>query len=144
MNDSKKFDEKQLRDRGRAFEYGFLSAIITAAAVYLATDVFEVKIERFTAFLIEIWTPATICFVLLILKDAYEALNTGRGRLPMAVLGVCGAVLAAAAVFGASPLILEGALTERAGELFSGLCMALISAVYWIKQCVNRKKFKDE
>ena len=75
------FDEKQLIDRGIAFKWGFITALISIIGMFALTDIFELQITNYAQYLITFWIPCGITFIILILKDAYEAVNTRNGRI---------------------------------------------------------------
>ncbi len=142
------FDERQIIDRGKAFQIGFIVALVSIALVFLATDAFEFKIDTFTSFIVTIWTPMTACFIMLIAKDAYEGINQTGGRIIISVLGFCGVFMLISKIIllltNRSYFIENGIITENIGHIFQGLCMTVIFIVYWVKQYINKKNYPDE
>jgi hypothetical protein len=139
------FDEKQLIDRGKAFQSGFITAMITLLLVFLVTDTLGVSLSRYTTFLICLWLPLGECMVALILKDAYVSVNGAPGRVVMAVFAAAGLLLlaltAAHLMGGQEALLEDGAVTDTAGHLFTGVCMTAVSVVYWVRQHQIKQKF---
>lgn len=139
------FDEKQLIDRGKAFQSGFITAMITIVLVFLATDTWGVSLSRYTTFLICLWTPLGECMVALILKDAYDSVNGAPGRVIMTVFVATGLLLlalTAAHLMGGQETLLEaGVLTDTAGHLFTGICMTVVGVVYWVRQHQIKRQF---
>ena len=139
------FDEKQLVDRGKAFQFGFITAILTLCVVYLATDALGVVLSPYTTFLICLWIPLGECMIALILKDAYDGVNGRPGRTVMAVfvaVGLLLLVLTAAHLAGGQESLLEGGVvTDAAGHLLVGACMTAVGVVYWVRQYQIKRQF---
>ena len=135
------FDEKQLADRGTAFRYGFIAALAMMVSAYFAADILEIQIERSLLFYICFWIPEIICAVTLIVKDAYDGINSHRGRTLMAFFGILGLIL----IVLPAVRMLSGKyrFAEEFSHLFVGFCVMIQSLVYWVKQYSNQKKFAD-
>lgn len=148
MKGNNNYDEKQIIDRGKAFQYGFIAAMLTICGVYFYTDALEFKMDSYAAFLIRLWIPITITFIVLIVKDAYDGANSTPGRIILTVLGMAGLFLVGVTVIrivsGKEVFLDSGTLTDSAGRIFSGICMILVSIIYWVKQYLNSRKFKDQ
>lgn len=148
MKYSNNYDEKQLIDRGKAFQTGFLAAILTICALYFITDAIGFKMSSYAAFLISLWIPLMTVFIALIIEDAYDGVNSAPGRVVLTLLGMAGLFLVGASalqiVFGKETLLDNGVLTDSAGRIFSGICMMVICIIYWIKQYLNSKEFEEE
>lgn len=148
MSNSNNYDEKQILDRGKSFQYGFIAAMLTICAVYFIISVIGIKMSSYTTFLITFWIPMTITFIALIMKDAYEGVNSASGRVVLTILGIAGLFLvgmsAMQIISGKKVLLDSGVLTDSAGEIFSGLCMIIVSIIYWVKQYLISKEFKSE
>lgn len=135
------FDEKQLADRGTAFRYGFIAALVMMTLAFFATDILEMQIERSLLFYVCFWIPEIICAVTLIVKDAYDGINSHRGRVLMGTFGVLGLIL----IILPAIRVLSGShsIAEEISPIFVGFCVLLQSLVYWAKQYSNQKKFAD-
>lgn len=148
MKSNNSYDEKQLIDRGKAFQYGFIAAIFTIGVMYFITEGIELEISSYASFLITLWLPLTVCFITLIIKNAYDGVNTTSGRSVLTLFGIAGLFLVSISVLhiatGAETLLYEGKVSDTFGHLFNGICMIIICLIYWIKQYHNSKKFKDE
>lgn len=148
MKSNNNYDEKQIIDRGKAFQYGFISALLTICAVYFITDVIGFKMSSYAIFLVILWIPIMITFIALIIKDAYDGVNCTSGRVILTILGIAGLciiVMSALRIISRKEtFIYSGMLTDSAGQIFSGICMIVISIVYWLKQYFNSKEFKNE
>lgn len=148
MKNGINFDEKQLIDRGIAFKYGFLAAMFAILLVYFLEDIIKISISRYAALIITIWIPITVCTIALVLKDAYDGVNSASGRILATMFGVLGIfmlVLFAQEISSGREMLLEGGMiTNMGGNIFNGICMIIISIVYWIKQYLNKKKYKED
>lgn len=142
------YDEKQLQDRGKVYQYSFFAALLTVAAAYFVTQALEVQINAYALFLFCMWIPLTTCLILLIWKNAYEGVGSTAGRTATAVLGAAGIFLVAYCVYEmiwqGERVFRDGMITRQAGPLFMGGCMMLVCAVYWIKQLHDRNRFPEE
>lgn len=142
------FDEKQIYDRGKAFQLGFIAALVTTACLFFITDVFEIKTDSYAAFMIAIWIPITACSIALIVKDAYDSVNSAKGRLLLGIYGIAGSAIIILTAFelltGTEKMVENGCITGVAGHLVAGLCMIVTAAIYWAKQYANAKKFSDD
>lgn len=145
---SQNYDEKQLADRGKAFQYGFIAAILTIMAVYFMTDILEVQISHTLAFLICMWVPLSVCTLALILKDAYEGVHSAFGQKISFIFGGAGLLVLIVSIVrmitGKEFIAHNGVVTDSIGHLFVGICMLVICIVYWIKQYQNRKKYLND
>lgn len=144
-----KFDEKQILDRGKAFKIGFLASMITPAISYLIQDFIEINIDDYTTLLFMIWVPLTVCFISLILLNAYEGLqSSGGGKIFCTIFGFAGIFpvifVLIDVLSGFNSFYQNGTITGSVGELFMGSCMIIISIVYWIKYLIDKKKFANE
>lgn len=148
MKENNNYDEKQIIDRGKAFQYGFIAAMLTTCGVYFYTDALEFKMDSYAAFLIRLWIPITITFIALIVKDAYDGVNSTPGRIVFTIFGMAGLFLVGVSfmriVSGKEAFLDSGTLTEVAGIIFSGICMIIVSIIYWVKQYLNSRKFIEE
>lgn len=148
MRNKCQFDEKQIFDRGRAFQAGFLAAIITTCATYFLTDVCGVSITSFSLFLISLWIPITVCFILLITKDAYEDVNSSIGKTILSIYGVAGLFILGSTLFsifiGKEYFLKNGTFSDSLGHIVTAICMIITCVIYWVKRCINARKYRDE
>ncbi len=142
------YDEKQMYDRGKAFQAGFFSAILTIFVVFLMTDMLGISIDSYAVFLITLWIPMTSCFIMLIVKDAYDGVNSSAGKFVLSIYGMSGFITLSLTLInisiGKENFFSSGYITDSVGHIFSGTCMVATSIVYWVKQRVNRNKYCDE
>ncbi len=145
---SNNYDEKQQMDRGKGFQYGFIAAIAIDALIYLAEGAMGMKIDGFASFLIQVWTPLTVCMLTFIVKDAMNGIREQTGRMLAVGYGFCGLFMlclaAAHVISGKEAFISNGVITEEAGHLYIAVCMIAASVTYWIRQKLNQKKYDEE
>ncbi|MCD2493294.1 hypothetical protein LQE92_11780 [Lacrimispora sp. NSJ-141] len=143
-----KYDEKQQMDRGKGFQYGFIAAIAVDALIYLAEDAMGIKISGFASFLIQVWTPLTVCMLTFIIKDAMNGIREQTGRILAVSYGACGffmlCLAAAHIISGKEALLSNGVITEEVGHLYIAVCMIAASITYWVRQRLNQKKYDEE
>lgn len=142
------FDEKQIADRGKSFQYGFIASLATILGMYFLTAIVGLQIDIDSLFLITLWIPMTTCFISLILKNAYEGIGSTGGKVVATFLGIAGLILSASSLYlaftGSEALWENGAVTHNAGRVLSSLCMVAICAVYWIKRYSDNKLLESE
>lgn len=142
------YDEKQLADRGKAFQYGFIAAILTIMAVYFITDIIEIQMNHTLAFLICMWVPLSVCTIALILKDAYDGVHSTVGQKMSFIFGAVGFLVLITTIVrmitGKESIVNNGVVTDSIGHLFVGICLLVICIVYRIKQYENRKKYLND
>lgn len=144
------FDEKQLIDRGKAYQTSFFVSLLTVFALFFVTDFLEVPIERRTLFMLALWIPITVCLVLLIFSDAYRGVHTPswKSSVLSLAMGLDGLVLITLTVIdmvgGGTGPIENGGLTNAAGYLVCGACLVVIGVTYWIKQHDSKRMLGDE
>lgn len=67
------FDEKQILDRGKAFQTGFVAALLTICAIRFVTGVLGLRMTADARLLITIQIPLNICLVALMVKVLMSA-----------------------------------------------------------------------
>lgn len=141
------YDEKQVKDRGKAFQYGFITAMIVILAEFITADIIGLAINAYALFLFCYWTPLTVCFITLIVKDAYDGVNSTSGCIVAFILGLLGLFIVVATIIriliGIEAFVIDGSITEAPAHIYSGLVMLTISLTYWVKQFLNKKKYTE-
>lgn len=148
MDNGNVFDEKQILDRGKAFQIGFAAALLTICAMQFAVSVLGLRIDAEARFLITLQIPLNLCLMMLIVKDAYECVNVSAGRAVMSIYGAAGLfILISTLVYlmqGKLRFLRNGYLTETIGHICTGGCMLLTCAVYWLHRYQNGKMLPEE
>ncbi|MCD8341295.1 MAG: hypothetical protein LUC87_03955 [Clostridiales bacterium] len=127
------FDERQKLERGKAFQWGFFACILTDAALCLLTT-YGVAFTPYTLFVFAIWPPAAICITQMILRDAFEKVQSSGGKIAVTVALLYGLLLVMRILIPGEALMTGGVLANEAAILCTGLCLTLIGVVYWCKQ----------
>ena len=149
-NSSCDFDEKQLIDRGKAYQTSFFVSVATLGTLFLVTDLFEVPITRIALFMLALWIPITVCLVLLIFSDTYRGVHTPSWKanvisLAMALDGMALITLIVIDMVGGGTGPIEnGGLTNATGYLVCGACLVVIGVTYWVKQHSDKRMLGDE
>ena len=149
-NSSCDFDEKQLIDRGKAYQTSFFVSVATLGTLFLVTDLLEVPITRIALFMLALWIPITVCLVQLIFSDAYRGVHTPswKANVISLAMGLDGMALITLIVIdmvgGGTGPIENGGLTNATGYLVCGACLVVIGVTYWVKQHDNKRKSRDE
>ncbi len=148
MNKNGDYDEKQLIDRGKAFQYGFFVAIFINLLSFFVQGVLEITMNTYGLFLINLWLPLTTCIIIMIIKEAYDGVNSTPGRVSLTVVGIAGLFLFLSSlkhlITGEEIFIENGVLTDLAGHILNGFCLILICLTYWIKNQNMKKKYEEE
>lgn len=71
-----------------------------------------------------------------------------RAEMVLTILGIVGLSMIVSAVIRIAiwkkVLINNGMITDTVGYIFNGVCMLTMSMVYWIKQYLNKKSYKED
>lgn len=141
------FDERQLYERGKGFQYGFIAALVMILLNSFAEDS-NFIINTYSRFILCIWIPTTVCLVYFIIKDAYEGIKENSGNIAMGIFLVTGLILLAVVtvrlITGSAELLTDGIFGDWIGQIAYSVCMILISAVYFIKQHLDNKKDTED
>lgn len=142
------FDERQIIERGKAFQIGFFTAIFASLAVFLMTSVFEIRMEAMTIFMLQTSVPVMVCMMALILKNAYDPVNKQSGRILCTIYSLVGLFLiiftVARVVSGKDSFVTDGIITNECGYVILGFTMANIGIVHLIRQYLNKKQLTEE
>ena len=134
------YDERQMRERGRAFQYGFFTMVI-CFAVYMILDVLELCLwETSVGCMICMCAGVTVVVVTCIVRDAYERLNTKPGSvlLIFVIITVCN-FFPGIRYWVRGELVINGILTFRAMNLVVGIMGLILFVVYAVKRIVTRQ-----
>lgn len=139
------FDERQELARGKAFQYGFFTLILT---IY-AYGVSDVMFGRWCDVLagVTLCVAAGLCVfaVTCILKDAYLSLRE-KPRVVMTMFALLSLInLAFGAMHAVSPgLVEDGVLTFRAVNPIIGLATLVILVVYIVNHLLRSREEEAE
>lgn len=142
MRRSQVYDERQILERGKAYRYGFFAALLIFVLNYLLQECAWVKIDGYTVMISGIWMPLAVCLITLIVKDAYDYVDSTAGRSATAVFGMVGLgvlvyTILEVCLWGEG-FYQDGVVTNQVGFLVMGFCMVLVCIVYWVKRYVSR------
>ena len=147
MRGEKRYDERQILARGKAYGYGFITAILTFVLIYVIQDAAGIGLDSVTVLDAGIWLPLTVCMLTMILKDAYDYVGSTYGRTALSLYGIAGVFLLGYSLyevfFVGQSFYWDGMVTAQAGHLLMGCCMVFIGVVYWIKQFLNKKEEEE-
>jgi hypothetical protein len=148
MKNKNGYDEKQVMDRGFAFQCAFYTSMLMLLFVYMLVSVFGIRINAHVGFIICWWIPVFVCFIIMIVRDAFDCVHTGTGKKVLTIIGFAGLILlvttAIDVIGGKEPMFENGGITSSFSYLLSGASMVIICAAYWTRQYANRKKYRDE
>jgi hypothetical protein len=148
MRNKNCYDEKQAMDRRFACQCAFFTSMLLLLFIYMLVSVFGIHINVHAAFIICWWIPVFVCFIIMIVKDAFDSVHTGKGKTVLTIIGFAGLILlittAIDVIGGKEPVFENGGITNSFSYLLSGVCMVIICAVYWTRQYANRKKYRDD
>jgi hypothetical protein len=142
------FDERQIVERGKAFQIGFFTAILLSLAVFFATGVLDIRIEALTVFILQTSLPIMVCMMALILKNAYDPVKQRNGRILCALFSFLGLYLIVFSVgrvlLGQESFLKDGVVTNNTGFLVIGLAMLDTGLVYLLRRYLDWKEMKEE
>lgn len=148
MRNKNGYDEKQVMDRGFAFKYAFYTSMLMLLFMYMLVSVFGIRINAHVGFIICWWIPVFVCFIIMIVRDAFDSIYCGKGNIVLTIIGFAGLILlvstAINVIGGKEPMFENGGITNSFSNLLSGACMVIICIAYWTRQFANRKKYRDD
>lgn len=148
MRDKDYYDEKQLYDRGKCFQIGFFTALICVWITYFVTDLLEIKFSDYLNYVFCIWIPLSVYAISLIVKNAYDGVNSNAGKTVSIIFLICGILLLC---FRIIMLVIDNGHfidNEEIGSFIASMiqsvCMISMSVVYFIKQYRNKKALDEK
>jgi|GEM_PF-3934761 len=147
-NFSNQCDERQVIERGRAFQYGFLTLFALMTLCFMLSSGFELHVfDDFTTYMFCTWPAITVCFTMMIVRDAFDCINRSPGIALFSIYGLGGAFVIVSTVIeivrGKAAIFAEGLIGHAAAELLCGFCCVLVCVVYWIHAAKRRKALKN-
>ena len=143
-SEEKRFDERQLLERGRGFKYGFITSILTTLAVFCITDLFEIYLPPRLILAVCIWLPLTVSTVYMITKQAYDGITDYRGMVLFTFLGIMAVILFAVTLISGDPLSDGGKLTNVGASFVTSACCVVIAVVYWVYHLREIREYDAE
>ena len=139
------FDERQERARGKAFQYGFFTLLISAYVYGVSDMMFGKWCDVLTG--VTFCVAASLCVfaVTCILKDAYLSLRE-KPRTIMTMFALFSAInLGFGAMYHVSPGLVEnGVLTFRAVNPIIGFTTLVILVVYVVNRLLRSREEEAE
>lgn len=144
----KQYDEKQIIERGKSFQYAFTCAIVVNIIIYLLSDFIGIGFANGAIFLINIGLPIATYMLSMIIKNAYDGVSNAGEKLNISALGGCGVGLLILflpdIISGKEPLIDNAKVTESAGALLISILTLVVVVIYWLKKHIEKKSENDE
>jgi len=134
------FDERQERARGRAFQYGFFTLMVSVVAYGTAEQFFGRFCEPLAGAMLCVCIAAAVFATVCILKDAYLSLREKPRQVMTLMLLVSAVNLAVGAVYLADgSLVEDGVLTLRAVNPMAGALTLVILGVYLVNYTLRER-----
>ena len=144
----KKYDEKQIIEKGKSFQCAFISAIVINVIIYILGEFIDVKFSNDALCLINIGVPIAVYMMSMILKNAYDGISNAGESLSISALGgFCVALLILYlpdVLSGKKSLLDKSIITESTGALLISILMLITVVTYWTKKIIEKKKVFDE
>ncbi len=139
------FDERQELARGKAFQYGFFTLIITAYAYGASDMIFGRWCDALVGVTICLAVSMCVFAVTCILKDAYLSLRE-KPRTVMTMFALLAAInLGFGAMYAVSgDLVEDGVLTFRAVNPIIGVLVLVILVVYIVNHLLCSREEEAE
>ncbi len=148
MRNDNNHDERQIIERGKAFQIGFMTAIVLSLVTYLLTGLFDIRISAMTVFGIQTTMPIMICMMAMILKNAYDPVNKRIAPILSGIFSVLGLYLVLFSVgrvfLGQGSFVRDGVVTDTTGFIVVGMSMIGTGIVYLICKQRNKKELTEE
>lgn len=145
MNEKKNYDERQILERGKAFRNGYLVLFLMIAVLLLLSEGMDIipPMDNYTFAMLSLWPSMLVCFITLIIKDAYDGISRSPGRVAASVFGLSGTVLLVVSILDITKGVAMWPLNEETVHLVVGISCLMICIVYWVKWWCNEKRFKE-
>jgi len=144
----KQYDEKQIIERGKSYQYAFIGAIVVNIIIYLLSDFVGIGFSNGTICLLNIGLPIAIYMLSMIIKNGYDGVSNAGEKSNISALGGCGVALLIIylpdTISGKKLLIDNAIITESAGALLVSVLTLVLVLVYWIKKYIDKKNENDE
>ena len=144
----KQYDEKQIIERGKSFQYAFTCAIVVNIIIYLLSDFIGIGFANGAILLINIGLPIATYTLSMIIKNAYDGFSNARKKLNISALSGFGVGLLTLylpdIISGKKPLIDNAKVTESAGVLLISILTLVVVVVYLLKKHIEKKSENDE
>ena len=144
----KQYDEKQIIDRGKSFQYAFICAIIVNVIIYVLSDFTKISFTNGATLLLNIGLPISTYMLSMIIKNSYDGISTSYEKLNIAALGGCGVALLIIylpdIITGKKLLIDNSIITDNAGALLISILTLIVVLTYCIKKYNEKKNEIDE
>lgn len=139
------FDERQERARGKAFQYGFFTLLISSYVYGLSDVIFGKWCDVLTGVTICLTIGLCVFAITCILKDAYLSLRE-KPRTVMTMFALISAInLGFGGMYAVSgDLVESGVLTFRAVNPILGLATLLILIVYIVNHLLRSREEEAE
>lgn len=139
------FDERQERARGKAFQYGFFTLLITAYGYGISDVMFGRWCDVLTGVTLCVAAGLCVFAVTCILKDAYLSLRE-KPRTVMTMFALLSAVnLGFGGMYAVSGGLVEnGVLTFRAVNPIIGFTTLVILIVYIVNYLLDSREEETE
>ena len=148
MRNKDNYDERQIIERGKASQIGFMTAIVLSLVTFLVTGMFDIQISAMTIFGIQTTMPIMVCMMVMILKNAYDPMNKHVAAILSGIFSVLGLYLVLFSVgrvlLGQDRFLEGGAVTDTSGFIVVGLSMIGTGIVYLIRKRRNKKELTEE
>lgn len=143
MKSDRNYDERQLLYRGKAYQYGFFTALLMMLVAEFAVEVLEIKFETGVILGFCLLIPVAVCVMYMIVKNAYDEINESGGRYSTAFFLLAGLVMMVLTIVrilvGEWNIIRDGMITYTVVFLLAGLCWICIGATFLIKRYLEKR-----
>ena len=143
----KRYDEKQLIERGKSFQYAFIGGIAVNVIIYILSEFAGIGFNSDAVFLINIGFPIAIYMLSMIIKGCYDGISPASELLNITALCGCGVALFIIylpdVISGKKHLMENAAITENASALLIGILTLVIVFVYLIKKVIEKREDEE-
>ena len=136
------YDERQIAARGKAFRYGFWTALVYLGCVALLHMItVQIPMEEYLVDFIGILIALCVMLTVCIWEDAYFALNENRGKLMVIFAAVSVLNLLAVLMnFSLGLVIVNGRLSLGSVNIFCLVMVVYVFVNLWLKDARDRKE----
>ena len=143
------FDERQQLERGKAFQWSFITAVLLLAIYYLFEDGLEIcKFSTSFIFMTTFWIAFAVFSTIAVLCDAFNGINSKNSPIFGIIYGVVGLFILTVIVIemlrNQSVMTNNTILSDDIAYIITGLSMLEIGAVFLIKYIKNKRNISEE
>ncbi|MDD6490044.1 MAG: hypothetical protein PUG48_09590 [Clostridia bacterium] len=144
---SENFDERQQIERGKAFQWAFLTSFILLVLFYMIEDLFEIcKFSTYFMLITTFWISFSVFGTKVILNDAFYGIKEKTSRMIFIIFGIAGLfmlVVDIIEILNGESLVTGNQLNDIVAIMIESVAMIEMFIVSEVKR-IKDKKLAEE